>query len=373
VGARVSSLVAENQEGLHGDIDGPAPTLPSSDNEAPEIEGNNRSDGGYLKTNGMRTLMDRSLNAPKHVFGPVPSRRLGRSLGIDLVPYKTCTFDCIYCDLGRTTHKTTSRQLYVPPEEMLYEFERTLSGLDKKPDFITLSGSGEPTLNTALGEVIREVKEITSIPVAVLTNSSLLSLEEVRKDVSEADLVVPSLDAVTPALFEYINRPHPSIKIEEIISGLVQFRKSYRGQLWLEILFCRGVNDGSKEIEKLREAAERIEPDRIQLNTPVRPPAEDFAFPLTSAQLEEIRKRLGDKAEIISEWTAPSGETVRSALDSEILNLIKRRPCTAEDITKALGLHLGEVVKCLERLLKEGGVHYRMYEHRGFYENVSTS
>jgi wyosine [tRNA(Phe)-imidazoG37] synthetase (radical SAM superfamily) len=314
--------------------------------------------------------MDRSSTPLKYIFGPVPSRRLGRSLGVDLVPYKTCTFDCIYCDLGRTTHKTTSRQSYVVSEEIQKELELTLSILDKKPDYITLSGSGEPTLNINIGEIIQRIKEITSTPVAVLTNSSLLSSNEVRRDLSEADVVLPSLDAITPALFEYINRPYSSIKIEEIISGLIQFRKQYRGQIWLEILFCRGVNDGKEEIEKLKEVIERIEPDRIQLNTPVRPPAEDFAFPLTLAQLEEIRERLGDKAEIISEFAAPLGEEFNSVKDTEILNLIKRRPCTTEDISKALGLHLDEVVKYLEKLVKEGVVHYRMYEHHCYYEST---
>ena len=316
--------------------------------------------------------MDRSSTPLKYIFGPVPSRRLGRSLGVDLVPYKTCTFDCIYCDLGRTIRKTTSRQSCVSPEEIQGELEFTLSVLEKKPDYITLSGSGEPTLNTKIGEIIRRIKKITSTPIAVLTNSSLLSLDEVRRDLSEADVVLPSLDAITPSLFEYINRPHTSLKIEEIISGLIQFRNQYRGQIWLEILFCRGVNDSKEEIEKLKAVIERIKPDRIQLNTPVRPPAEDFAFPLTLAQLEEIRERLGDKAEIISEFAAPLGEELNSVKDTEILNLIKRRPCTTEDISKALGLHLNEVVKCLEKLLKEGGVHYRMYEHRGYYENAAT-
>ena len=316
--------------------------------------------------------MDKASNPPKYIFGPVPSRRLGRSLGVDLVPYKTCTFDCIYCDLGRTTHKTVSRQSYVPPEEIQGELELTLSVLEKKPDYITLSGSGEPTLNTNIGEIIRRIKEITSTPVAVLTNSSLLSLDEVRRDLSEADVVLPSLDAITPALFEYINRPHPSLRIEEIISGLIQFRKQYRGQIWLEILFCRGVNDDKEEIEKLKEVIERIKPDRIQLNTPVRPPAEDFAFPLTLGQLEEIRETLGDKAEIIPEFAAPLGEEFNSVKDTEILNLIKRRPCTTEDISKALGLRIDEVVKHLDHLRKTGAVRYRMYEHRCYYENVAT-
>ncbi|OGP89107.1 MAG: hypothetical protein A2156_11660 [Deltaproteobacteria bacterium RBG_16_48_10] len=316
--------------------------------------------------------MVKSSVEQKYIFGPVPSRRLGRSLGVDLVPYKTCTFDCIYCDLGRTIGKTTSRQSYVPPEEIQGELELYLSVLNKKPDYITLSGSGEPTLNTNIGEIVQRIKEITSIPIAILTNSSLFSLDEVRRDLSEADVVLPSLDAVTSAFFEYINRPHSSLRIEEIISGLIQFRKQYRGHIWLEILFCRGVNDGKEEVEKLKEVIEKIEPDRIQLNTPVRPPAEDFAFPLTLAQLEEIRKRLGDKAEIIPEFAAPLGEEFNSVKDTEILNLIKRRPCTTEDISKALGLRIDEVAKHLDHLTKTGIIRYRMYEHRCYYENVAT-
>ena len=317
--------------------------------------------------------MDKPLNAPKYIFGPVPSRRLGRSLGVDLVPYKTCTFDCIYCDLGRTTHKTVSRQSYVPPEEIQGELELYQSVLDKKPDYITLSGSGEPTLNTDIGEIIRRIKEITSTPMAILTNSSLFSLDEVRRDLSEADVILPSLDAITPALFEYINRPHPSLRIKEIISGLIQFRKQYRGQIWLEILFCRGFNDNKEEIEKLKEVIERIQPDRIQLNTPVRPPAEDFVFPLTLGQLEEIGKTLGDKAKIIPEFTAPLGEEFNSVKDTEILNLIKRRPCTTEDISKALGLRIDEVVKHLDHLRKTGAVRYRMYEHHCYFESTLTN
>jgi wyosine [tRNA(Phe)-imidazoG37] synthetase (radical SAM superfamily) len=316
--------------------------------------------------------MNKKPNAPKYIFGPVPSRRLGRSLGVDLVPFKTCTFDCIYCDLGRTTRKTISRQSDIPPEEIQGELELCLSVLDKKPDYIALSGSGEPTLNTNIGEIIRRIKDITSTPVAILTNSSLLSLNEVRRALSEVDVVLPSLDAITPALFEYINRPHTSLRIEEIISGLIQFRKQYRGQIWLEILFCRGVNDGKEEIEKLKEAIERIKPERIQLNTPVRPPAEDFAFPLTLAQLENIRERLGEKAEIISEFAAPLGEGFNSVKDTEILNLIKRRPCTTEDISEALGLRRDEVVKQLNHLTKKGVIRYRIYEHLCYFEAAAT-
>jgi wyosine [tRNA(Phe)-imidazoG37] synthetase (radical SAM superfamily) len=314
--------------------------------------------------------MSNEPNTPKYVFGPVPSRRLGRSLGVDLVPYKTCTFDCIYCDLGRTTRKTALRQSYVTPEEVRREMEITLSLLDRRPDYITLSGSGEPTLNQNVGEIIHTIKDLTSIPLAVLTNGSLLSIEAVREDLIEADVVLPSLDAVTPFIFEAINRPHLSLRVEDIISGLVQFRKNFRGQIWLEIVFCRGFNDEMQEITKLRGVIEKIQPDRVQLNTPVRPPAEEFAYPLTTSQLEEIRKKWGDKAEIISEFAAPLGEGFASDKSAEIIQLIRRRPCTAEDISKALGLHIDEVVKYLNILQKKGAVQYRVYQHRCYYGNA---
>jgi len=314
--------------------------------------------------------LDKSSIEKKYIFGPVPSRRLGRSLGVDLVPYKICTFDCIYCDVGRTTHKTISRQPFVSPEEIQRELELTLSILNKKPDYITLSGSGEPTLNKNIGEIIRKIKEVTSIPIAVLTNGSLLFRDEVRKNILQADFVLPSLDAITPALFEYINRPHSSLRIEEIISGLIQFRKQYQGQIWLEVLFCRGVNDGKEEVEKLKDVIEKVEPDRIQLNTSVRPPAEDFVFPLTLKQLENIKEKLGDHAGVVSEFMGPMGDRFDSDKDAEIIELIKRRPCTAEDISRALGLHLDEVVKYLGKLIKEGSVHYRMHEHHCYYEGT---
>jgi len=314
---------------------------------------------------------NKKMNDSKYIFGPVPSRRLGRYLGIDLVPYKTCTFDCIYCDLGRTTHKTISRQPYVSPEEIRRELDIALSGLASKPDYITLFGSGDPTLNQNIGEIIRSIKDLTSIiPLAVLTNGSLLFQEEVRNSLLDADVVLPSLDAVAPFLFEHINRPHPSLRIEEIILGLIQFRNQYRGEIWLKILFCRGVNDGNEEIDKFKKVIENIQPDKIQLNTPVRPSAEDFAFPLTPTKLEQIRKRLGDKAEIISEFADSLGGGLDFLKDVEILNLIKRRPCTAEDISRVLGLRIDEVVKHLDHLTKTGAIRYRMYQQCCYYENT---
>jgi wyosine [tRNA(Phe)-imidazoG37] synthetase (radical SAM superfamily) len=316
--------------------------------------------------------MDKSTGERKYIFGPVPSRRLGRSLGIDVVPYKTCTFDCIYCDLGRTTHKTISRLPFVSSEEIRRELEFTLPILEKRPDYITLSGSGEPTLNENMGEIIHLIKRVTSIPLAVLTNGSLLFIEKVRRDLMEADVVLPTLDAVNPLTFESVNRPHLSLKIDEIISGLIQFHNQYRGQVWLEIVFCRGFNDEMREMTKLKEVVEKIQPDKIQLNTPVRPPVENFACPLNLKRLEEIRTLFGNNAEVVSEFAAPMGDSFESDKDVEIINLIKRRPCTAEDISKALGLHLDEVVKYLGKLTREGRAHYRMHEHHCYYEGTLT-
>jgi wyosine [tRNA(Phe)-imidazoG37] synthetase (radical SAM superfamily) len=316
--------------------------------------------------------MDKSPLKPKYIFGPVPSRRLGRSLGVDLVPYKTCTFDCIYCDLGRTTHKTIVRESYVKPEEIRRELELTLPTLSKEPDYITLSGSGEPTLNQPIGKVIQNIKDLTSIPLAVLTNGSLFSLQEVRKALVGADVVIPTLDAVTDVVFQCLNRPHSSLNIQEIISGLIQFRNEYQGQVWLEVVFCRGINDDKGEIERVKGVLKRIHPDRVQLNTPVRPPAEEFAYPLSTFQLEEIRKQLGDRAEIISEFAASPGDVFDSVKDTEILSLLKRRPCTTEDISKALGFRRDEVVKHLDHLRKTGVVRYRMYDHRCYYERGPT-
>jgi wyosine [tRNA(Phe)-imidazoG37] synthetase (radical SAM superfamily) len=262
--------------------------------------------------------------------------------------------------------------LHVSPEEVGRELELSLSILEKKPDYITLSGSGEPTLNRNIGEIIHTIKDLVSIPVAVLTNGSLLSIKEVRNELLAADLVLPSLDAVTPFIFEAINRPHPSIGVGDIISGLIQFRKEFQRQIWLEILFCRGINDNKEEIGKLKEAVQRIRPDRVQLNTAARPPAEEFAYPLTLKQLEEVRNLIGNNAEVVSDFAAPMGDSLESDKDAEILNLIRRRPCTAEDISRALGLHLDEVVKDLGRLARKGVIQYRMYEHHCFYESALT-
>jgi len=202
--------------------------------------------------------------------------------------------------LGTTTQKTVKRKEYISKKKILSQIKDVLSS-GQQVDYLTFSGSGEPTLNTALGKLIREIKKITSIPVAVLTNSSLLSRKNVRKALKEADVVVPSLDGVTQEVFTKINRPHPSLKIEQIIEGLQKFRQEFKGSIWLEIMLVKGVNDSPSHIRKLKEVIKEIKPEKVQLNTVVRPPSEEFAHPLSLKELEKTRNILGKNCEIIAE------------------------------------------------------------------------
>jgi wyosine [tRNA(Phe)-imidazoG37] synthetase (radical SAM superfamily) len=304
----------------------------------------------------------------KHTYGPVPSRRLGRSLGVDLVPKKICTYDCIYCQIGRTTLCTIDRKEYVPARSILRDVKQSLQDWGDKIDYIAISGSGEPTLNTAIKKVIQGIKKMTAIPVAVITNSSLLLLEEVRQALQAADVIMPSLDAVTPAVFQTINRPHPSLEIEQIIQGLAAFRREYKGLLWLEILLCRGVNDAGEELERMQEAIRIIRPDKVQLNTVVRPGAEDYAAALSPDRLEQIKNALGADAEIIAEFEEDRHLIPSKDIEEKVIRIIKRRPETPDDLAKALGLHDLEIAKILEKLAKEGKATYRVFNQRVYYE-----
>lgn len=303
------------------------------------------------------------------IFGPVSSRRLGLSLGLDLIPYKTCSYDCIYCELGRTSHKTVGRHEYIPKKEVLKQLWSHLETLDVMPDYITLCGSGEPTLNSKIGEIIREIKGKISIPLAILTNGSLFFMEDVRRDIMEANVVLPSLDAVTEATFQVTNRPHKSLNVEKVIKGMVDFRQEFEGQIWLEVMFLRGVNDETSEINTMKAIIKRVKPDKIQLNTVVRPPAEDYAAPLTLNQLNKIRDVLGDKAEIIADLTKTQKFQPSANLEADILSIIKRRPCTAEDISNSVGMPGVEIADTMERLIKEGRARYRVFNRKGFYSS----
>jgi wyosine [tRNA(Phe)-imidazoG37] synthetase (radical SAM superfamily) len=238
----------------------------------------------------------------KYIYGPVKSRRLGLSLGITLTPYKICTFDCVYCQLGRTTVLTRERKEYISLGEILNELKLWLqnnSDAAKNLNYITLSGSGEPTLNIKIGQLISEIKKINPLPLAVITDSALLSDATVRQELLGADLIIPSLDAVTPEVFSKVDRPQQDIRIEAIIEGLVSLKKEFKGQIWLEVMLVKGINDDLRQIKKLKAVVDRINPHKIQLNSPVRTTAEPDIFAVDKNKLEKIKGILGEKCEII--------------------------------------------------------------------------
>lgn len=280
----------------------------------------------------------------KHLFGPVPSRRLGFSLGVDIIPFKVCSLDCVYCQLGRTTEKTTQRKEYIPITGVIEELKAWIQK-GGKADYITLSGSGEPTLNSCFGELIDEIKKVTNIPVAVITNSTLLTDKQVFKACLKADLVVPSLDAANQEIFEKINRPASNINIEEIIEALHLFKQQFKGKFWLEIFLIESLNTSDEHIAQLKKAAEIIKPDKIQLNTAVRPTADQGIDPMTYEKLKAIADKLGKNAEVVASFSpSERGENIKNQADA-VLSMLKRRPCSLQDICQSLAIHPNEALK----------------------------
>ncbi len=308
-----------------------------------------------------------------HLYGPVPSRRLGRSLGVDLVPSKVCSFDCIYCQLGATTDKTLERRPYINPAEIMDELARWLES-EGQADYITFSGLGEPTLNSALGEMLGAANELTQLPVALLTNGSLLWDDDVRAAACAADLLIPSLDAATIPSFERVNRPASSLSIQQIIEGLRLARQQCPGEMWLEVMLVEGCNDSPEDLQALRAAIDRIDPTVVQINTVVRPPAEQSARALSAEALQEAQRILGPKAEIIAPLDAQrvmAAERERS--EQEVVELLRRRPCTLDDIAVGLSMHPNEAIKYVVALLDRGAITTAEREGKKFYVPVGDS
>jgi wyosine [tRNA(Phe)-imidazoG37] synthetase (radical SAM superfamily) len=307
----------------------------------------------------------------KYVYGPVPSRRLGRSLGIDLVPFKTCTCDCIYCQLGRTSHKTMNRLAYLPVNKILAELEQVLNS-GETPDYIGIAGSGEPTLHSEIGVLIKEIKRCTATPVVVLTNGSLLWMPAVRADLMSADLVLPSLDAGDPRLFKRINRPCSGITYERMVSGLIQFVHQFPGQVWLEIMLLGKLTDSPAAVTRIADCVSRIKPARVQLNTVCRPPAEKYARPVSAEQMQTLRVFFAEPVDIIGENPAAQVPlaTVYTIGSREIVAMLGRRPCTAEDVGAGLRMNVNEALKKLEQLVAAGLAH-RLEENRKIFYTAS--
>ena len=288
-----------------------------------------------------------------YVFGPVPSRRLGRSLGVDVVPFKACTYDCVYCQLGLTTEHTSECSEWARIDEALAELKPRL---ESKPDYITLSGSGEPTLFSRLGELITRIKAMTEIPVAVLTNGSLLWREEVREQLLAADLVVPFLDAGDEETWRKVNRPVENICFDAMLSGLIDFREAFAGELWLEVLLLGGISDSEEAVARIAACARRIGPDRIQLNTVSRPPAKEMAMPVPFPCLQELARLFDPPAEIVADFPDEDHSGRGRGEGADILDTIRRHPCTIGDLMRGLRIDQNEAKRGVEALLSEGRV-----------------
>jgi wyosine [tRNA(Phe)-imidazoG37] synthetase (radical SAM superfamily) len=305
-----------------------------------------------------------------HVFGPVPSRRLGRSLGVDLVPFKTCSFDCIYCQLGRTTCRTVERKEWVPLDAVLDELKLKLAS---RPDYITLSGSGEPTLYSRLGELIEHIQAMTEVPVAVLTNGSLLWQKQVRDELALADLVMPSLDAPDRDRFEFINRPHPEVTFERLLEGLEVLRREFSGKYWLEVMLLAGYTAVPETVRHLAQWVRRIQPDKVQLNTAVRPPAEHYAMAVPPKRLDLFARLFESPAEVIADYRGRRGIAGPQSSTQTVLTLLQRRPCTLDDVARGLNLKHGEAVKLLAELEAGGQVCGNRHGDSYFYQVVSSA
>ena len=307
----------------------------------------------------------------KHIFGPVPSRRLGMSLGIDLIPQKVCSLNCVYCECGRTTNLTVERKEYVSIDEVKSELSEFLTE-NPKPDYITFSGAGEPTLNSGIGEVLNFIKkDYPEIPAAVLTNGTLLYDPELRKELLPADVVLPSLDAARRENFLKIDRPHKDLDLSKYIQGLIDFRKEFSGEIWLEVLILPGYNDDRENLLLLKEAFTKINPDRIQINTLDRPGTVENLRPANKLELESIKKLWDiEGVEIISPPVERENIiSYRDNVEAAIMETISRRPCTLSDLSAILGIHINEINKYLG-VLDEAGKITAVRQDRGVFYSI---
>jgi wyosine [tRNA(Phe)-imidazoG37] synthetase (radical SAM superfamily) len=310
----------------------------------------------------------------KYLFGPVNSRRLGLSLGIDIMPPKVCNYNCIYCEVGATSRLTCDRHEYVDTVAVLAEVDDFIRNKEaiRPPDVYTVTGSGEPTLHSGIGRIIRLLKAKTARPVAVLTNGSLLHLAEVREALAAADIVVPSLDAARPESFRRVNRPARCVDLDAAIAGLQLFRREFSGQFWLEILLVKDINDSKADIVALQDVIRMIVPDRIQLHTVARPPLENYAQPVNRTVLAEIATQLGDgyggPVEMPTDFVARVEKSNTPAGAQEILEMVRRRPCTAVDVGAALGFSPVSARRLLEQMEIVGQVQAKDHDGHKYYQ-----
>jgi len=297
------------------------------------------------------------------VFGPVPSRRLGRSLGLDLTPAKTCTYDCRYCQLTATDHPATERQMFFQPAELLDELREKLADIEP-PDWITCSGSGEPTLHAGLGSILKGIREFSSAPICVITNGSLLGREDVRTDLCFADRVMPTLCSVHEETWRAIHQPATGIIFKDILQGLQMFGRMYPGILEIEVFICPGLNDTEREIDDLGSFFRQLPGlDAVYLNAAVRNPVDTSLLPASPELLDSIKRRLKLQIPVSTAFDhsplPKRTESKRSPTGQEILDLLRRHPCTLEQLHRVFGGDLRQLTSVTTRLVESGAAEKR--------------
>lgn len=300
-----------------------------------------------------------------YIFGPIPSRRLGLSLGVDIVKPKTCTFDCIYCQIGKTKFKSSERKSFIKTNQILEELRHNLINIT--PDTITISGSGEPTLNRDIPNIIEGIKSITRTRVAIITNGSLMWDGSVREGIKGADMILPTLSTSHEEIFKMIHRPHESLSLSKIIEGLISLRSEFDGLIYLEVMILAEINDSEQPLEALREVVEKISPDKIQLNTVVRPPSDKRARPIDIKRMEYIKDMFGSKAEVIAYETVKADKSSQEVREDEIIQMASRRPIRSVDVSHALGIDLRVVEDIINGLCKRGRLIEEIFNGEAYY------
>ena len=306
----------------------------------------------------------------KYIYGPVPSRRLGRSLGIDPIPNKTCNYQCIYCQLGKNTLFTNERKNYIPKEEIIDEMKAIIQNNKLDLDYITFVGSGEPTLYKDLNDLILKTKEYSDKPICVITNGSLLHDVDVKKALMNADVVLPSLDAGDEKSFIKINRPHPSIKYSSMIQGLIDFNENFNGKFWIEIMIMKGINDSREELLKIKEKIDLIHPDRIDINVPIRPPTENWVEIPDKSVIALLNELFSGYNDINFPEIGKFG-TYSSNFEKEVLSIIERHPMRQEQILETFTsqeLKKEDILLRLEKLEQQDKIKKVVYLNNTYWK-----
>ncbi len=301
----------------------------------------------------------------QYLFGPVPSRRFGLSLGVDLTPYKTCTLDCVFCQLGHTTNKTIERKSYVPVADVITELKYWIDH-GGRADYITLSGSGEPTLHSHFEEVLQFINDYANIPSVLLTNSTLLALDEVRKAACVARVVKVSLSVWDDNSYAWINRPHKKLNFKSLVKGLVDFRGIYDKEIRMEVFIMGGLNSHKNDVERIAAIAKKTEPDRIELNTAVRPGHNDFVKPVCASDLQAMATCFKPEAEIVAQFKS-TNQKVRLN-EENLIAMLKRRPCTSEELSRTFHMHRNELAKYIGKLVSLGKIETIQSNHVQYFK-----